>query len=202
MFVPVRGDTSITFMHLAHAPAALRYYCTGGRQSPDPVRRTGAGETGRLTQEPFAACEPQWRITRQDDPLQSATYANVPDDQIVRLPDEPYALALDATTALLFVGHLRGYVRLIDATIDNPTQSPSLVNVNNGVVGADASGSIGIASLTVPPNGSTCGKEIYAASRFRPQANAFVVYGLSQTTRCEGHGDGSAAAEGLVIVPD
>ena len=202
MFVPVRGDTSITFMNLAHAPSAQRFYCTGGRQSPDPVRRTDAGETGALAQEPFAACDPQWRITREDDPLQSATYANVPDDQIVRLPDEPYALALDDTTNLLFVGHLRGYVSLIDATIDNPTQSPSLVNVNNGVVGADASGSIGITSLTVHPNGSTCGKEIYAASRFRPQANAFVVYGLSQTTRCEGHGDGSAEAEGLVIVPD
>jgi len=202
LFVPVRGDTSITFMNLAHAPSPQRFYCTGDRRGPDPKKRTVDGDASLAPQEPFAACTAQWHITRENDPLQLGSYANVPDDQIVRLPDEPYSLALDDTTNLLFVGHLRGYVSLIDASLDNPTQSPSLVNVSNGVVGADASGAIGITSLTVHPNGSTCGKEIYAASRFRPQANAFVVYGLKQTTRCQGHGDGDAQAEGLVIVPD
>jgi len=200
LFVPVRGDTSITFMNLAHASSPQRFYCTGDRESP--VRALANGETGALAQEPFAACDPQWRITREDDPLQSSSYANVPDDQIVRLPDEPYALALDDTTNLLFVGHLRGYVSLIDVSIGDPRQVPSLVNVNNGVVGADASGSIGITSLTIHPNGSNCGKEIYAASRFRPQANAFGVYGLNQATRCVGKAQGSADAEGLVIVPN
>jgi len=201
MFVPVRGDTSITFMNLAHLPAGQRFYCTGDRASPDPATRA-AGGTPLATQEPFAQCDDHWRITRENDPLEDPSYANIPDDQVTRLPDEPYALALDDTTSLLFVGHLRGYVSLIDASIDSPIQTPTLVNVNNGVVGADPTGAIGITSLTVHPNGSTCGKEIYAASRFRAQANAFVVYGLNNTTRCQGHDNGSAAAEGLVIVPN
>jgi len=202
LFIPVRGDTSITFMNLAHAPSPQRFYCTGGRQSPDPVMRGTNGDGQMPAQEPFAACDPEWRITREDDPLQSPTHPNIPDDQIVRMPDEPYALALDDTTNLLFVGHLRGYVSLIDAAIGNTTEEPSLVNVNNGVVGADASGAIGITSLTIHPNGSNCGKEIYAASRFRPQANAFGVYGLGASTRCQGQEQGSAQAEGLVIVPN
>lgn len=197
MFVPVRGDTSITFMILAHTPSSQRFYCTGGRVSPDPLNRTLGGQA------PFATCEGPWRITREDDPLETASFASIPDDQIVRLPDEPYALALDDTTNLLFVGHLRGYVSLIDAALGDTTVTPQLVGLNNGIVGADAAGSIGITSLTIHPSNSTCGKEIYAASRFRPQANAFVVYGLNDVTRCQGPmNPGSAASEGLVIVPN
>ena len=201
MFVPVRGDTSITFMNLAHVPAVQRFYCTGGRASPNPANRSPVGSS-LAGQEPFAACEGQWRITREDDPLETGSFASIPDDQVVRLPDEPYALALDDTTDLLFVGHLRGYVSLIDAALGDTTLTPELVNLSNGVVGADAAGSIGITSLTIHPSTSSCGKEIYAASRFRPQANAFVVYGLNDATRCQGKSSGSAASEGLVIVPN
>lgn len=202
MFVPVRGDTSITFMNLAHVTTGQRFYCTGDRASPDPVTRSEVG-TPLATQAPFAQCDTHWRITREYDPLEDpdSPFANVPDDQITKLPDEPYSLVLDDTTNLLFVGHLRGYVSLIDAAIDAPREAPALVNVNNGVVSADATGAIGITGLTIHPNGSSCGKEIYASSRFSPQASAFVVYGLSDI-RCQGHDNGSVDGEGLVIVPN
>jgi len=200
MFVPVRGDTSITFMNLAHASTGQRFYCTGDRASPDPVRRV---DTPPAAQHPFAACDEHWRITREYDPLEDpdSPYANVPDDQVTKLPDEPYSLVLDDATNLLFVGHLRGAVSLIDVAIDAPRQAPALVNVTTGVVSPDATGAIGITGLTIHPNSSGCGKEIYASSRFSPQASAFVVYGLSDT-RCQGHDNGSVDGEGLVIVPN
>jgi len=201
LFIPVRGDTSITFMNLAHGDGTTgtKLWCTGARQSPNPTVRAQMGQAG-LTQEPFAICDDTWRITREQDPLQDLSGAHIPDDQVVKLPDEPYALTIDDTTNLLFVGHLRGYISLIDANITDPILSPTLMDRTSGVLPGDASGAIGVTSLTIHPSTQKCGKEIYASSRFRPVASSFVVYGLT-STRCQGTPPGPAMSEGLVMVP-
>ena len=197
MFVPVRGDTSITFMNLARGVPAQgpKFLCTGDRVLPSP------GSDGASPQTRFASCEDTWRVTRQHDPLEDTTFSNVPDSQVLTLPDEPYALTLDPDTNLLFVGHLRGFVSLIDISLDDPTLNPSLLDRNSSVLPGDANGSVGVTSLTIHPSTSGCGKEVFATSRFRPLASSFVVYGLTQD-RCNGDlGTSGGGGEGLVIVP-
>ncbi|HEY4184935.1 MAG TPA: hypothetical protein VGP07_07695 [Polyangia bacterium] len=203
MYVPVRGDTSVTFMNLARGVPAdgTKFRCTGPRRD---ANEPADGLNAPSVQNRFAICEDLWRVTRKDDPNVYSKFHVIPDDQVMYLPDEPYALALDADDDLLYVGHLRGYVSVIDLGIGelNGPQVPNLVDRNSGVLPADASGSVGVTSLTIHPTTSTCGKEIYATSRFRPLASSFLVYGVAGA-RCGRNADAASSpgGEGLVVVP-
>jgi hypothetical protein len=201
MFVPVRGDTSITMMNLARGPSmdAPKLYCTGPRRNPNAE----AGEGSAPVQPPFARCDDAWRITRQDDPLEDPSFRKIPDSDVVRLPDEPYALAVDDAAHLLYVGHLRGFVSLIDLGIGDGMrpQVPNLLDRNSNVLPGDANGSVGVTSLTVrDATNPNCGKEVFASSRFRPVASSFVIYGLNGA-RCDTAATGAESDEGLVIIP-
>ena len=206
LFVPVRGDGSITMMNLANnaAPAeATKFTCTGDRLGANVLMPP----VGRAPQEPFARCEDTWRITRKDDPLVNPVFKDIPDDQVLRLPPEPYALAIDDPSHLLFVGHLQGAVSLIDLGLadaigDRDTgkpQVPNLIDRNTGVLPGDSRGATGVTSLTIRPSDS-CGKEVFATSRFAPLSRSFVTYGL-HGARCGAASDGSESDEGLVIIP-
>ena len=215
LFVPVRGDTSITMMNLARGgtldqplpPGKPKFYCTGDRRDPNAL--AGAGTLP--PQAPFASCEGQWRITRRDDPLETPGYTDIPDSDIMHLPDEPYALAVDDAARLLYVGHLRGEVSLIDLGLPSGTDEmgpsvgtpnvPNLLDHSRSVLPGDANGSVGVTSLTLRDATSTsCHKEIFASSRYRPVASSFVIYGLDGA-RCDEKATRGQSDEGLVIIP-
>lgn len=217
MFAPVRGDTSITMLNLARtqpSPAGVGrvlpdgplLYCTGDRSNPNPSDVTASTDLNPLPpQARFPQCGDAWRITRKNDPLESPTFRNIPDSDVVHLPDEPYALAVDDAANLLYVGHLRGEVSLIDLGLDSAKlQVPNLLDHNASVIPGDANGSIGVTSLTIRDAASgSCRKEVYASSRFRPVASSFVIYGL-HGARCDATSSdvtGSESDEGLVIIP-
>jgi|GEM_PF-923992 len=208
MFIPVRGDGSITMMNLANGVPAdgAKFTCTGDRVDANPLMVP----VGRAAQEKFARCEDAWRITRKDDPLVNPVFKDIPDDQVLRLPPEPYALAIDDPSHLLFVGHLQGAVSLIDlglpdsASPENASdtgkpQVPNLIDVEGGVLPGDSRGATGVTSLTIRPS-DTCGKEVFATSRYAPLSRSFVTYGL-RGARCDAASVGADADEGLVIIP-
>ncbi|MES1165250.1 MAG: hypothetical protein ABUR63_05815 [Verrucomicrobiota bacterium] len=174
MFIPVRGDTSIGMVDVQAVDGVVTFHCTGSRV---PTRVPSTGPYSYGSQDTFAVCDPEWRISRQDDPVSMPSHTDSPDDTIVRLPDEPYALAVDDTLQLLYVGHLRGgNVSLIDLGPGVGLATPELVSVYGGLLPGDANGSQGITSLTIRKPG--CFGAIYATSRFRPVVGSFVVYGL------------------------
>ena len=163
MFVPVRGDTSITFMNVAATPDGVAFSCTGTRSNPKPPA-------------PFASCDDHFRITRADDPLDT-TSPVPPDDQVANLPLEPYAIEVDSDAQLLYIGHLRGgTISLIDLGNATEDTRPALAQLYNNLLPADVSGQQGVTSLTVRDPGF-CGA-VYVASRFRPVIGSFVVYGV------------------------
>src|SRR6185295_18299373 len=96
MFVPVRGDTSITMIDIQRRADSVATSCYGDRN--DPVSTAPSKS---------AHCDDVWRITRLDDP-DTTTSPVDPSAPLVPLPDEPYAMAVDDESNLLYVGHLRG----------------------------------------------------------------------------------------------
>jgi hypothetical protein len=97
------------------------------------------------------------------------------------LPDEPYALQLDVTRDLLYVGHLRGTVAtansggisLFDITNASKTgdesRPPTFLKPSGSVFPADANGNFGVTSLMMK------GDRLYATSRYTPMATGVVV---------------------------
>jgi YVTN family beta-propeller protein len=176
LFVPVRGNGSVTMLDLSSAtPTAPRLFCTGTRMAPTSMEG--------YTQAPFAECEPAWTITRAQDPAVLPKDPGIPDNEVLRLPDEAYALAVNdvGATPLLYVGSLsNGSVSLVTLGqgIDN---YPELLGpVNPVILPQDGNGSRGVTSLRVRSPG-TCGSPVYATSRYRNVASSFVVAGISGT---------------------
>lgn len=168
LFVPVRGDSSIVMVDVEAHPegeGSVRFSCTGPRPGP------------AVDQKPFATCERTWQITRAQDPLNMANAPAIPDDQVLRLPEEPYALTVDEQARLLYVGHLRGgSLSLIDLGRGND-KLPELVQIYTGLIPADGAGFSGITSITL--KNPSCFGNVYATSRFRPLVGGFTVYGLT-----------------------
>jgi YVTN family beta-propeller protein len=89
------------------------------------------------------------------------------------VPDEPYALYLDETADLLYVGHLRGDtahpdtggVSLFDVARRTPDAAPTFLHASRGFFPADGNGFFGVTSLTPGP-----GNQLYATSRYLPVA--------------------------------
>ena len=172
MFIPVRGNGSVTMLDVAAAAdGGPRLYCTGVRMAPNQVGYTQAA---------FATCEHAWMITRADDPAVEAQAVTIPDNEILRLPDEAYALAVDDTLVnpLLYIGHLRGGAVSLVYLGSGSDALPELLGVNGGVLPADGNGSRGMTSLTIR-SPAVCGSAVYATSRYRNVASSFVVSGLN-----------------------
>ncbi len=187
MFLPVRGDVAIGMIEIAPQNADdVQFLCTGPRSMP----------TNPQTK--FASCDPNWRITRTDDPLNNPGAIDLPADEIEQLPDEPYALAVDDDLEVLYVGHLRGGgVSMIDLGSGQSELTPRLLQVYGGLLPPDANGSQGVTSLTIK-NRSTCRGPVYVTSRYNPLVGSFVVYGLDNcdpAARTDAQG-----ARGITIV--
>jgi hypothetical protein len=181
MFLPVRGNNSITMVDVAATADDVRLFCTGPRSGPN------------LDQERFAVCDERWRLDRADDPLVDEQGLNVPEDQVARLPDEPYALAVDQGPNLLYVGHLRGgAVSMFDLGTGTSLRLPDLLQIHPDLLPGDQNGSRGVTSLTVyNPSQNLCTGKTYVSSRFRPLATSFVVYGSgSAVAGCDVPSDG------------
>jgi DNA-binding beta-propeller fold protein YncE len=112
----------------------------------------------------FAECDNAHRVNLTTDPN--------------RPIEEPYAMAIDPTQGLMYVGHLRGgYLSSIDlAAADH---RPALINVNPGIFPGDINGSTGVTSLTVTATGINSGR-IYATSRYIARAAAFAPISKGQ----------------------
>jgi YVTN family beta-propeller protein len=136
----------------------------------------------------FGECDEAHRVTMTTDPN--------------RPVEEPYALALDQTQKLLYVGHLRaGYLSVVNLAGNLDTDPPTFVGVFPGIFPGDVNGSVGVTSLTLTQTGINSGR-IYATSRFVPRAGAFAPISLGDLsgTQAQNNHDIFLANAGDVFV--
>jgi DNA-binding beta-propeller fold protein YncE len=166
LFMGIRGNSSITWADVKHAPDGLSVQLNCSQMGGD-----------------FQECDAAHEVTTAIQTIESVN------GQPVLVPDEPYALTLDAQRQLLYVGHLKGDnahlgtggMSLID--VADPTATPLTFNpithVTNGphlvdVLGAffpfDVNGLVGVTALTLVP---TTG-EVFACSRYVPRVGGVV----------------------------
>jgi hypothetical protein len=164
LFVGVRGNASVTWVDVDSSGDAPAFDCVGDG-SPDG----------------FVECNTDHRVTDEPNPDNASTKP--------LLPDEPYALAIDAppdipadpmdppgtpdkfrdNQPLLYVGHLRGgFLSAVDLNA-----KPTLLGSFGSIFPGDINGSLGVTSLTVTASGVNTG-HVYATSRFLPRAGAFI----------------------------
>jgi hypothetical protein len=159
LFVAVRGNTSVTWATIL----------------PEVPPRLDCGTP--LPGGEMVECDVGHRVAN----TMRGPNASFPDDPVrptTRIPDEPYALAIDPISGLLYVGHLTGNANLqpynggfslLDVgpyfAVYPP---PRFINPFSSPFPANTNGAVGITSLSwlVDPQGE--GK-IYATSRFVPQ---------------------------------
>jgi hypothetical protein len=155
LFVGVRGNASITWADVDSTGDPPVFDCAASTSASGLVE-----------------CDTNHRVTEEPNP-DDANPAPV-------LPDEPYALAVDAppddpskgyhdAQPLLYVGHLRGgFLSAVDLT-----QTPTLLGSFGTIFPGDVNGSVGVTSLTVTASGVNTA-HVYATSRFVPRAGAFI----------------------------
>jgi hypothetical protein len=157
--IAVRGDASLTYLNI------------NGTNPPVP----DCGNTG-----PFGECDQAHRITQTFTPaavLEGDTTAS--SATILRLPDEPYTLALDRDSNLLYLGHLTGDISrafsggisLFDVTPTQDNTPPLYLSSFQSPFSSNASGLFGVTSFTVKPHdpnnpNDTNPAQIYATSRY------------------------------------
>jgi hypothetical protein len=152
ILVAVRGDTSLTWINVDRERVEPD---NGDPDAPwSPRLHCGEGDD-------FQLC---------DEHHQSTESLNG-----VRLPDEPYTLALDPGVGLLYLGHLSGDpahagtggISLFDLTATSPDEGPAYLGPSGPIFGPNSSGLYGVTSLTPRRNGNSF--DVYATSRFVPQ---------------------------------
>ena len=173
LLIAVRGDTSLTYVDVT--PEAVD--ANGSVVQPLVLDCVGDSTDGSNGDEEFASCDDGHRIVDTESALALSTAD--PDPPLVRFPDEPYALALDDDSGLLYAGHLAGSttrpgsggVSLFDvAAVDNAMKPPRFI-ASFPVFAANSSGLVGVTSLRWEP-----GRAVFATSRYLP-----MVTGLSAT---------------------
>jgi len=178
LLIGVRGDTSLTFIdiesHDAQTPPTLK--CVGPATAP-----MAAGD--------FGHCDDEHRIVTDTTALASPT--DDKDPPKIPLPDEPYALALDPRTGLLFVGHLSGntarpftggfslfdvapQVQGVQPNGQTNLEKPRFIAPFPSPFSPNSIGQVGVTALNLGDDGT-----IYASSRYSPQ-----VSGLGTTATC------------------
>jgi hypothetical protein len=156
LFVAVRGDPSITFVDVrTPGPGAISLGCF------EPLGGLPGGAGARL-------CEAPWRISAEDG---SPTG--------LRLPEEPFALALDAARSLLYVGHLtsgspteeEGGISVVDVCTGSAA-GPKLVSAERRLF--ERAAAQGVSSLTLSPGGVQ-EPVLLATSRVYPEVAELVL---------------------------
>jgi DNA-binding beta-propeller fold protein YncE len=139
----------------------------------------------------FIGCDAAHRVITATSALASPSDDTNPPD--IPLPDEPYALALDAHDGLLFIGHLSGNTTrpytggfsVFDIApggtageTDQPggrLGTPRFIAPFPSPFAANSVGSVGVTALNLNKDDGT----VYASSRYVPQ-----VAGLGTTAQC------------------
>jgi DNA-binding beta-propeller fold protein YncE len=158
LLAAVRGDTSITVVD-ATVPAG------GGDITLSCNDSTTA---------PFAECDQAHKVTRvTHDPVTATAEERA---NAVLLPEEPYALAMDATLKLLYVGHLKGGAVSLLA-LPEPPERPRLIAPFPSIFPPDALGQRGVTALTVKAEGFQ--GQIFVSSRYLPRVGSMEPIGLT-----------------------
>jgi hypothetical protein len=159
LLIGVRGDTSLTFVDIG----------AGTPETPPTLDCSSDGEA-------FSSCDDDHRVNKTGSALAAPSpEATSPE---VALPDEPYALALDDTNGLLYIGHLTGNTSrpftggfsLFDVMPSRygTLEKPRLIAPFPSPFTPSSLGSVGVSALKSYKNGRP-GTNIYASSRFVPQ---------------------------------
>jgi hypothetical protein len=197
--VAVRGDTSITWLDVG----------TGATGTPPPLTCVTTDPTTGQTQGPFATCDDAHRVTQALSNLGTSSMDAVRPE--VPLPNEPYALAIDDTHGLLYVGHLTGDTShaltggfsLFDVSwVGNDLPAPRFIAPFPSPFPASSTGLFGVTALSrfeVDANGvpttdptQSVGQAIYASSRYVP---AVQQLGSTASSLCSPSGDPGAARD-------
>jgi hypothetical protein len=157
LFIGVRGDSSLTYVDTTRVA--------------DPMLGTRPLFSTCPDLGPISAC----RVSSMPGPVGLATTESTP--AVTPVPDEPYALALNASQDLLYIGHLRGDVNhpntggisLFDVSRATSELSPKVnvpvyIGSSGGLFPADGNGNFGVTSLTLR------GDQVYASSRYTASA--------------------------------
>ncbi len=171
----VRGDTSLTWVDVL--PAG------GGPRPSLHCRQDGVIQ-------PLAECTQKVTSSRPTL-LSEAGDTSAPD---VQLPDEPYALKLDADRDLLYVGHLvgntstpdSGGISVFNVSPNGPAPAaagfppePAFVTASPSPFPANGGGAFGVTNLTLhAPLGSDpkSAPNIWASSRYLPEVTTLGPY--------------------------
>jgi hypothetical protein len=132
----------------------------------------------------FATCDVGYRVNETGSAIAGPTDEEHPPE--VTLPDEPYALAIDDTQGLLFVGHLSGSTArqssggftLFDVMTIGvaPLDPPRLIGPFPSPFTPNSVGAIGVTGMKFTNGG------IYASSRYVPQVAQLGVTGVCPQT--------------------
>jgi hypothetical protein len=175
LLIAVRGDTSLTWMNVEHDDGD-----DVGDLDADWVPRLRCSETTD-----FQVCDEHHQTTETVNGI--------------RLPDEPYALALDPGVGLLYLGHLSGDpghpgtggISLFDLTATSPYDGPLYLGPSGPIFAPNSSGLYGVTSLTPRRNGNSF--DVFATSRYLPQTN-----GVRTTASCPM--DNGQTSANLVVI--
>ena len=177
LLIGVRGDTSLTYVDVqsqgADTPPLLK--CVGAPTAPEAPGG-------------FVTCDDAHRIITAKSGLAAVSRDAMPDPMPpdIPLPDEPYALAVDAHDGLLFIGHLSGNTTrpytggfsLFDISPGGPgnphLDAPRFIAPFPSPFSANSVGAVGVTALNAKDDGT-----VYASSRYTPQ-----VAGLGTTAQC------------------
>jgi YVTN family beta-propeller protein len=154
LLIGVRGDGSITWID-----ADVR---DGSDGSPPRVDLRCNDTVGH-----FAECDSAHKVIDND-----------PDHDLpnpIRLPDEPYALAVDSSDGLLYVGHLRGdAISIFDVALNATLATgPRFIAPFSNIFPLDGNGNAGVTSLNIHQLSGVPG-ELFASSRYVPRVSAFA----------------------------
>jgi hypothetical protein len=157
LFIGVRGDSSLTYVDTTRVA--------------DPALGTRPHFSTCPDVGPLSAC----RVSNMPGPVGLSDTGSTPTPTPV--PDEPYALALNASQDLLYVGHLRGDVNhpntggisLFDVSrltgdLSPNDDKPRYIYSSGSLFAADGNGNFGVTSLTLR------GDQVYASSRYTASA--------------------------------
>lgn len=149
LFVAVRSDPSITFIDATIGPEGPRLQCTGPRGVPQQAANP--------------QCDTTWQIRTAESGE--------------RMPEEPYAFALDDRLGVLFVGHLVGGMSVIDVCAPGNPAAPRLTSILR--VPFPTVRNQGVTAIALPDEGQA-GGSIFVSSRFSPDIGELVLRGVGE----------------------
>jgi hypothetical protein len=155
LFIGVRGNSSLTYVDTSRVFDSRLVLAAGGPGRMRPV----------FSCSDPASADPNVCQVIQTPPVSGPGNG----DQPLHVPDEPYALTLDESSDLLYVGNLRGDtshpqtggISLFDVSRSAPRTPPTFIGATSSFFNPDANNNFGITSLTLRQNG-----HVYACSRY------------------------------------